>query len=266
MNAGMAALAAWIPEWVTLFLIVTLATLAYFERYEWFDFSRFSYHQQSILEGQWYRLVTYHFIHVDPLHVVLNCWITWSIGGLESFIGSSAYLRLLLLTYAFTTLSFLGLQWLFRGTEYVPEDAHVIGFSSMLVGLYTAQAVILQPSWMAALVNVAIYAAIIFALDYFLARRSLVGHASGIIAGLMFMTGIFRHVDLLTTVLLVVAPVAVLLSVSSWFKWGSEPSASSGNNAAMNSYWRAAGVGRTVGVITGTPAAVAAPDESVEEV
>jgi membrane associated rhomboid family serine protease len=47
--------------------------------------------------GEWWRLVSYAFLHVGLLHIIVNSWVLWSVGRLtERLYGSAVYLFLYL--------------------------------------------------------------------------------------------------------------------------------------------------------------------------
>ena len=51
------------------------------------------------LTGQWWRLVTYMFLHGDIWHIAFNMWCLWSLGTLcESLYGSGTYAGIYLIT------------------------------------------------------------------------------------------------------------------------------------------------------------------------
>ncbi len=52
-------------------------------------------HQASIQEGQWARLIAAPFLHFGLLHLAMNGWAQWSLGGpLEFLMGSWRFLAL----------------------------------------------------------------------------------------------------------------------------------------------------------------------------
>ncbi len=51
------------------------------------------------LSGQWWRLVTYMFLHGGLFHIAMNMWCLWELGGLcESLYGRWTYVAVYLLT------------------------------------------------------------------------------------------------------------------------------------------------------------------------
>jgi rhomboid protease GluP len=61
---------------------------------------------QFDLEGQWWRLITYQFLHVNLLHLLINMWVMWTVGcRAELFYGSVTLIALYLGTGALAGLT-----------------------------------------------------------------------------------------------------------------------------------------------------------------
>src|SRR5258708_17824636 len=51
------------------------------------------------LSGQWWRLLTYMFLHGDLMHIAFNMWCLWDLGALcESLYGRSTFAAIYLIT------------------------------------------------------------------------------------------------------------------------------------------------------------------------
>lgn len=60
-----------------------------------------------VVHGQWWRIFTSTFTHMNLLHLAFNCVSLWSVGTLEAAIGPAVYLKWTLLIIL---LSMVGLN------------------------------------------------------------------------------------------------------------------------------------------------------------
>ena len=103
-------------------------TAPFDDRVLWFFGSSASH---SILtQGQWWRLITANFVHVTPLHLLLNMWCLWNLGLFgEPLLGPAGLIAVYLLTGVAGMLQSLAFS-VIRGT-----DTLVAGASGAIFGL-----------------------------------------------------------------------------------------------------------------------------------
>lgn len=83
-----------------------------------------------VLGGQWWRLVTATFVHVNVLHLLINMWCLWNLGFFgEPLLGKSG----LISVYALTGIAgnMLSLSW----SVFTRTDAIVAGASGSVFGV-----------------------------------------------------------------------------------------------------------------------------------
>ncbi|MBW8702142.1 Rhomboid protease GluP [Streptomyces sp. MBT84] len=91
---------------------------------------------EGIAEGQWYRLLTSMFLHVNYIHILFNMLSLWWIGGpLEAALGRARYLAL----YFVSGLAGSALTYLLADANQ-PS----LGASGAIFGLFGATAVLMR--------------------------------------------------------------------------------------------------------------------------
>jgi membrane associated rhomboid family serine protease len=94
-----------------------------------------------VLHFRFWQLVTYAFLHADPMHLFLNMMMLVFIGGeLEATWGTARFLRFYFVCVASGGLTYLALQLLINGSEglYTP----MVGASGGIYGLLIAYGLI----------------------------------------------------------------------------------------------------------------------------
>ncbi len=92
----------------------------------------------SILgQGQWWRLLTANFVHVTPLHLLLNMWCLWNLGLFgEPLLGQAGLVAVYLLTGMAGMLQSLAFS-VFRGQWSLTAGASgsIFGIAGILIVL-----------------------------------------------------------------------------------------------------------------------------------
>jgi membrane associated rhomboid family serine protease len=87
----------------------------------------------DVIHGEWWRLLTMAFVHIGPLHLLMNMYMLWAAGSfVEAMWGRARYLVI----YA---LGALGGSCL--AVAHTPQASLIAGASGALCGLLAAEAV-----------------------------------------------------------------------------------------------------------------------------
>ena len=87
------------------------------------------------LSGQWWRLVTYMFLHGGLLHIGFNMWCLWDLGALaESLYGRWTYAAVYLLTGIAAGLASVGWN---PGVTSVGASGAIFGLAGALIATFT---------------------------------------------------------------------------------------------------------------------------------
>ncbi len=80
--------------------------------------------------GQWYRVITATFMHLNPLHLLVNMWCLWNLGLLgEPLLGRRGLIYVYLLTGIAGNLCSLAFN------AFLRQDALVVGASGAIFGI-----------------------------------------------------------------------------------------------------------------------------------
>src|ERR1017187_1731001 len=83
------------------------------------------------LSGQWWRLVTYMFLHGGLMHIAFNMWCLWDLGALcESLYGRWTYAAIYLITGFAGGLASVGWN---PGTLSVGASGAIFGLAGALI-------------------------------------------------------------------------------------------------------------------------------------
>ncbi len=83
-----------------------------------------------VLDGQWWRLLTATFVHINPLHLLVNMWCLWNLGLLgEPLLGRQGLVATYVLTGIAGNMLSLSFSVLAR------QDALVAGASGAIFGI-----------------------------------------------------------------------------------------------------------------------------------
>jgi rhomboid protease GluP len=89
----------------------------------------------AVMAGDWWRVITYHFLHLHWLHLLLNMVILYYFGSfVESILGKRRYLLLYLISGFGTGLIII---W-FTILGFLPENDVYFGASDSIMGLIGA--------------------------------------------------------------------------------------------------------------------------------
>lgn len=83
-----------------------------------------------VLNGDWWRLLTATFVHVNVLHLLINMWCLWNLGFFgEPLLGRSGFISVYILTGVAGNI--LSLTW----SVFTKTDAIVAGASGAVFGI-----------------------------------------------------------------------------------------------------------------------------------
>jgi membrane associated rhomboid family serine protease len=137
-------------------------------------FDQFALFGPSVASGEWWRLVTAIFLHVNLLHLLFNMYALYWLGPLlERRFGTLRYLALFLVA---------GL-WGSAGALLVTPDAVTVGASGAIFGLMGALVVVLRRRGTRDLGGIGAVIAINLVFTFSFSGISIGGHIGGLIGG-----------------------------------------------------------------------------------
>jgi membrane associated rhomboid family serine protease/Flp pilus assembly protein TadD len=185
------------------------------------------------MTGQWWRLITYMFLHIGIIHIALNMWCLWDLGMLcESLFG----------TWTFGAIYVIcGIAGGIASLAWNPHtvSAGASGAIFGLVGALIASYYLGDFSMPQAFIRVRLRSLLIFAayslLYGLVGRVDNAAHLGGLVAGLAFGALIARFAPSADSILArgaVVALVSLLVLAGGWlryshaytlyYRWGDE--------------------------------------------
>jgi membrane associated rhomboid family serine protease len=139
-------------------------------------FARGALFGPAVADGEWYRLVTSGFLHVNLIHVGFNMLMLWWFGGpLEALLGRGRFL----------VVYFLSLVAGSAGALLLSPDVFTVGASGAVFGILGA-GFILERRGIAVFGGAALGVIVLnLALSLFLSNISLGGHLGGLAGGML---------------------------------------------------------------------------------
>lgn len=144
--------------------------------------------------GQWWRLVSYAFLHMNLLHIGVNMWVLWSVGRLtEKLYGSTAFFLMYL--FAAVTAGLFSMAW-DPSRLTVGASGAIFGvLGALLAFLWHERArmprAIFRSNWLPTIVFVLLS----IASGVLQPGVDNAGHVSGLVAGLLLGFGLARPFD-----------------------------------------------------------------------
>ena len=130
--------------------------------------------------GEWYRLATSAFLHVDVMHIVFNMWALWVIGpALEQALGRTRFIGL----YALSALGGSALVY-----QLSAPESPTLGASGAIFGLFGATLVLarklnLDAKWIVGLIVINLV------ITFVVPSISWQGHLGGLVTGAAVAAG-----------------------------------------------------------------------------
>lgn len=173
--------------------------------YEWNN--RVSYESVGISyakfarQGEYWRIVSASFSHLDLMHLVFNMGSLYSCGTIEIAKGSMFYFQNTIILIFVSMLIAMGTYHIlltrFAMRQY--ENTVAVGYSCVVFGwmtilsLYQPDAAISLPGNLKLPVSITPFISL-FVTQIIVRRASFIGHASGIVAGLLIGWGFFSWI------------------------------------------------------------------------
>jgi membrane associated rhomboid family serine protease len=131
---------------------------------------------------EYYRLLTGAFLHVSPLHIILNMWALYIVGiALEPVMGRWRYLSAYLLSALGGSVAVL---------VFGAPDGAVAGASGAIFGLFGAALVLSKFVGVFAFRPLMITVVVNFVFTFSIAGISKLGHIGGFLTGLVVMVAL----------------------------------------------------------------------------
>jgi rhomboid protease GluP len=133
--------------------------------------------------GEWWRLLTAMFLHGGWLHIALNGWALYQLGGIfEAWMGSA---RMALTYFASGLAGSLASLFFLRGDLSVGASGAIFGVLGALVGVLIRRRDRLQPQAKALLTQLLTWAGINVFLGFSTPNIDNAAHLGGAAAGLV---------------------------------------------------------------------------------
>ena len=137
---------------------------------------------QLVWQGEWWRLVSAIFLHGGVLHLLLNAWALYQLGGLfEAWMGSG---RMALVWFVTGIAGSLASLFFLRGGLSVGASGAIFGILGALVGVLLRRRDRLRPQAKQLLMQLLMWAGINVFLGFSTPNIDNAAHLGGAAAGL----------------------------------------------------------------------------------
>jgi membrane associated rhomboid family serine protease len=143
--------------------------------------------KSSILNGEWWRLLTSIFLHIGLLHLVLNIYVLYFVGiFLEPRLSKTKFAVIYLVTGVLASITIL---WRHDGTISVGASGAIFGLYGVILSLLLKRKVFLKDFSKPFLRSTLLYIAICVLLEFMGGDNvvHIAGLISGFIIGLIFI-------------------------------------------------------------------------------
>jgi len=186
---------------VTTLLVLSMIAIFVYQCWKKVSAEEFAFRYELVVDsGQWWRCVTATFSHLSIFHIIMNMVSLWLMSYMESNLHSIPYLKYTLILILGTQACQIAAGWLLL--RYKPERLGLTagaGYSGVLFGwlmIYAMQDPRGSTSVFGlAIPNLVLPFVYLFATQLLIRRVSFIGHASGIIIGLIISLSAFRWFD-----------------------------------------------------------------------
>jgi len=150
---------------------------------------RFAFYAPDILAGEWWRAVSYQFVHANAIHLVMNLGGLWVLGPfIERAFGRLRFSLIYLISGLCGSLTYLAI-----GYFQLDEAKHLVGASGCIMGLLGATAAVMLRAWVRQRAAIArqiflrllAVVALQVAFDYSTPEVAGLAHAVGLLGGFL---------------------------------------------------------------------------------
>jgi membrane associated rhomboid family serine protease/Flp pilus assembly protein TadD len=170
------------------------------------------------LGGQWWRLVTYMFVHIGVMHIFFNMWCLWDLGGMcESLYGHWTFAAVYLIT---GVAGGLASSWWNPGGLSAGASGAISGIvGALIASYYLGEFSMPRAAISAHLRSLVMFVGYNFLFGAIVGRVDNAAHIGGLVCGLLFGALIARVApgrDLFARIAVILLVLVVVLGSGAW--------------------------------------------------